>query len=177
MLSFKHTLLAMLLVAVSFFQCNAIAVSDVDIDTRTDPLSTHIDRHCHKGCVDPGLLRVALQEASERTKVDPLLMAAVIHVESRFQAQALNTTHGRSVGLTQVQVRWHKERFRSKNYFDVFENVYAGSEILKECLVKYHGSAKKALWCYNGHNKKGMREYVPRVLAVYSDLKQHHVVI
>ena len=65
----------------------------------------------------------------------------------------------------------------SGDYFDVFENVYAGSEILKECLERHHGNAKKALWCYNGHSRHGMREYVPKVLAVYAGLKQQHIVI
>ena len=174
MLSLKHTLLAMLAVAFSFFQCNAVAVSEY---THSDPLTKHIETHCRTGCVDSALLRVAIQEATERTKVDPLLMAAVIHVESKFQQRALNTINGRSVGLTQVQVRWHKSRFHTKDYFDVFENVYAGSEILKECLERHHGSAKKALWCYNGHSRHGMREYVPKVLAVYAGLKQQHIVI
>lgn len=174
MLSFKQTLLAMLFIATSFFHCHAVGISDNGL---SDPLSKHIETYCRKDCVDPGLLRIALQEAAERTKVDPLLMAAVIHVESRFQQQALNTVNGRSVGLTQVQVRWHRERFISKNQFDVFDNVYAGSEILRDCITKHQGNTRKALWCYNGHGKKGMTEYVPKVLAVYVGLKQQHIVI
>lgn len=136
-----------------------------------DHLGAYITKHCKRDCVDAGLLRLALSEASASTKVDPLLMLAVIQVESGFRQKALNTTSGRSVGLTQVQVYWHRDKFRTKDYFDVIENVHAGAEILAACQKKHRGNVERSLWCYNGHQEDGITRYAKKVLVALSRLK------
>lgn len=140
-------------------------------DSASDPLAMYIDTYCKKDCVDSGLLRTAVSEATVNTKVDPVLLLAVIQVESGFHHKALNTVNGKSVGLTQVQVYWHRDKFKSGNYFDVFENVKAGSDILNACQAKHRGDVNKALWCYNGHQPNGVAKYSKKVLAAYTRLK------
>lgn len=145
--------------------------------THHDHLALHIEKTCRVSCVDAGLLKFALIEAKEKQKMDPFLMAAIIHVESGFRVNAENRKNGRSIGLTQIQINWHKKRFTTTNYFDVIQNVSVGAEIYKECEKRHNGVVKKALWCYNGHQKKGMMEYVPKVIRVYKELKQKPIFI
>lgn len=136
------------------------------------PLESYIQSVCKKGCVDADLLTMAVHTAAEDTRLrDPLLMMAVIRVESRFQLKATNRVSGRSVGLTQVQVYWHKKDFRTTNHYDVMDNVRVGTGILKKCEQRWGGSPEKALWCYNGHQKRGMKTYVPAVMKAYRELK------
>lgn len=161
-----------ILLAIMAFCYTAKGNAEESVQTK-DPLASHIEKHCKRDCVDASLLRVAATEATKDNHVDPLLLLAVIQTESGFKHRALNTHNGRSVGLTQVQVRWHRARFKTKDYFDVFENVRAGSDILSECQKKYHGNTSKALWCYNGHQANGVSKYSKKVLAVYAVLKEN----
>lgn len=168
-----YLLLLVMIAGLSFVkQAYAEEIKEAD-----NSLALYLQHHCKRDCVDSELLRVALTEASEKTQVDPLLLAAVIEVESGYRPKALNTTSGRSVGLTQVQVYWHRDKFRGKDYFDVFENVQAGAIILGTCQKKYGNDVKKSLWCYNGHQKNGIDHYAKKVLAALSRLKSSFVVI
>lgn len=173
-IAIKGYLLLLAMIAGLSFVKQAFAE---EIKVADNSLSVYLQKHCKRDCVDSELLRVALMEASEKTKVDPLLLAAVIEVESGYRPKALNTTSGRSVGLTQVQVYWHRDKFRGKDYFDVFENVQAGAIILGTCQKKHGNDVSKSLWCYNGYQKDGIRRYAGKVLVALAKLKSSFVVI
>lgn len=146
-------------------------VSAKETSPRFTTLEQYIDHSCPKGCVDDDLLMMAVEQAAEETKIDPNVLLAIIRVESSFQTKAINRVSGRSVGLTQVQVRWHKRRFSSADYYDVMDNVHVGAEIYKTCATRWKGSREKALWCYNGHQKKGMKLYVTKVMKAYHEIR------
>lgn len=139
-------------------------------------LERYIAPTCGSQCVDTAVLLMAVTEASMKTNVDPNMLLAIIKSESGFKDKATNRNNGRSVGLFQVQVKWHREKFRSRNYYDVFDNVYVGAVIYDECVRKWHGSREKALWCYNGHQRAGMKQYVPKVLANYREVTRLKVI-
>ena len=141
-----------------------------------DRLADHIASVCQTGCVDSGLLKMALRSVRDTQHVDPLLMVAVIQKESNFRHRALNTQNGRSVGLAQIQVRWHRDKFDSHDYYDVFQNLRVGGEILQACQKKYR-NARSALWCYNGHQKHGQVLYADKVLKTYYLLKEKQVLV
>lgn len=153
----------------------SMVYSPLTVAQEADPFADYIAKHCKNDCVDPNILRMALLESKAETGAPPLIMTAIIHAESGFRQHALNTVNGRSVGLTQVQVKYHKSRFISRNHNDVFDNVRVGSEIYKECEAKHRGSTQKALWCFNGHTKQGLAKYVPKVMKYYHALKEARI--
>jgi soluble lytic murein transglycosylase-like protein len=142
-----------------------------------EPLRQHIAKHCKVDCVDAALFKMAVQEAATEKHVDPMIMTAIIQVESGFKVKATNRNNGISAGLTQVQVGWHKKKFKSVNYYDVFDNVMVGAGIYRDCAERHAFNRKKALWCYNGHQKTGMAKYVPKVLRAHQELINNGVYI
>lgn len=133
--------------------------------------SDYIEKVCKKDCVDPELLRMAIYRSSIYNDIEPSLLMAVFQAESGFKAKATNRTSGKSVGLAQIQIYWHKQRFITSNYYDVFDNSRVGGMILAECFQRHHGNRLKALWCYNGHQKHGMKRYALKVEKIYQSIK------
>jgi len=129
-------------------------------------LYDHIKVHCKSKCVDSEHLIQAVHDASERVDVDHKVLLAIIQVESAFKPKAKN---GSSVGLKQVHLRYHRNRFTDKKYFDVNQNVLAGAQIYKECLNRAKGVKSKALRCYNGHHL-GDPKYVTKVTRAYRQI-------
>lgn len=140
----------------------------------TDRLADHIDRNCTRHCVDADLLRLALHQGAVETQVDPLWFLAVIKTESSFSTKAVNRHAGRSIGLSQIQVRWHKKKFFTKHYADVFENVRVGMTILGDCQEKHKGNLRQALRCYNGY---GPASYAKRVAKIYHQLRADRITV
>ena len=110
-------------------------------------LEQYIRINCSKHCVNADLLYNVIHRAGRSFGVNPKVLLAIIEVESNFSIRARN---GKSVGIAQIFVKYHKDKFKGKDYYHVESNVFAGAEILGECLDKYKGSYPKALSCYNG---------------------------
>lgn len=157
---------------VVLFLFVTMAVSTAHAET---PLSDYIEATCKRNCVDSTLLMMAIQEAAIETDTNPLVLLAIIKEESGFNVRATNTKNGRSVGLTQIQVFWHKEKFKGDQY-DVFANVRAGALVYKDCVKKHRGNREKSLWCYNGHQKNGYH-YVSKVMKTYNKLIEKGIAI
>jgi soluble lytic murein transglycosylase-like protein len=107
------------------------------------------------------MIKEAVAIASDTYGIKPRLIMSVIYVESRFKPKARN---GSSVGLMQVHTRFHKHKFGGKDYYDIYANVFVGTSILKDCLVKHKNQTKKALKCYNGG---GDKNYVAKVMKAF----------
>ena len=159
--------------AIIAFISFSIPSSTVHAKTAPTTLTSYIQTKCKQNCVDIELLQVAAETAGAEIGVNPLTLMAIAGVESGYRAKVANKTSGKSVGLMQIQVFWHKSKFQSKNYYDVFDNVRVGAIIYKECIDKYNGSREKALWCYNGHTPQGMKKYVPKVIAEMKQLSRY----
>ena len=144
------------------------AVAETELESFK--LQSYIDKVCKKDCIDASLLLLAVTEAANEFNVNPLTLLAIILTESGFRPKAVNRTSGKSVGLSQIQVYWHRDKFTTVNHFDVFDNVRVGAMIYRDCVKKWKGSKDKALWCYNGHQKTGMKKYVPKVMKTYYEL-------
>lgn len=149
--------------ALTFFPCTAHSETTYD---------DYFSKVCKKNCADPSLLRMAIQASAEENNLDPALLFSIVQVESGFKPNAINRVSGKSIGLMQIQIRWHRNRFTTKNYFDVFANTRAGGQILSECFKKHHGNRARALWCYNGHQKHGINRYALKVEKIYQHIKQ-----
>lgn len=170
---FTTSLAKYYLLAIIAFVCFSIPSSTVYAKVSPSTLSSYIQTKCKQNCVDTEVLQLAVKEAGNEFGINPLTLMAIAGVESGYRAKAINKKSGKSVGLMQIQVFWHKSKFQSKNYFDIFDNVRVGAMIYKECVDKYKGSREKALWCYNGHTGHGAKIYVPKVLAEMKQLSRY----
>ncbi len=98
-------------------------------------------------------------------KLDPLLILAVISVESRFDPAAQSNMGAK--GLMQVMPRWHADKLEAvggeERVFDPESNIMVGARILKEYLLPT-GNVTDALQRYLGATSEEMAaEYSDKV--------------
>lgn len=120
-----------------------------------------------------------IETAAARTRVDPLLLRAIIFVESAFDEQAVSIAGAK--GLMQLMPAT-AERFGVEDVFDPEQNVFGGARFLRELLDLYQGDVELVLAAYNAGAAAVERygramppypetaSYVPKVLDVYSML-------
>jgi hypothetical protein len=95
-----------------------------------------------------------IQRKSEKYKVDPLLVAAIMEQESRFKPRAQSPVGAR--GLMQLMPRtgyW----MGARNLYDPAENVDAGVKYLKYLDKRFNGDTKKVIAAYNAGEGNVMR--------------------
>lgn len=106
-----------------------------------------------------------IEKTAKRYGLDSKIIKALIEEESGWLASA-EGDNGQSVGLMQVQERWHKERMKRLGVNDLYDpeqNITVGCDILSELLNKY-GNYRDALSAYNSGNTKDGRAYAERIL-------------
>ncbi len=96
--------------------------------------------------------------------LDPLLILAVIHVESRFNTKAKSNKG--AIGPMQVIPRWHPDEVREVKLDSIDGGVRAGSAILRK-YISSSKSTREALIKYSG----GSCAYAQTVLDTYYGLK------
>jgi soluble lytic murein transglycosylase-like protein len=100
-----------------------------------------------------------------RNGVDPLLIIAVIGVESRFNPIA--QSDGGAMGLMQVIPRYHEDKFDAANGESVLDprtNIYVGARVLKE-YIRRGGTETVGLQLYNGAIDDESNAYARKVLG------------
>jgi|SRR5436190_878327 len=100
-------------------------------------------------------------------KLDPMLILAVIAVESRFNPVAQSV--GGAKGLMQVIPRFHTEKFEAlggeKAAFDLQANILVGAKILHE-YIRRTGDVAEALQLYVGAGSdENEKAYSDKVIA------------
>jgi len=110
---------------------------------------------------------------AEEVKLDPLLLLAVISVESSFDSQAQNRSGAQ--GLMQIRTHLHAERFEPFGgrgaAFDPHANIRVGADLLRGHLVR-EGSIEAALKAYVGAARRPHDSgYGARVLRTRDLLK------
>ena len=120
------------------------------------------------------LLVGAAYEAAETVKVDPLLILAVMAIESRFNPFAESAMGAQ--GLMQVMSRVHREKFDNHGgptaALNPVANIQVGARILKD-MIRVSGSVQGGLKLYVGAgNLETDGVYASNVLAEYSRLQQ-----
>lgn len=102
-----------------------------------------------------------VNEYSVARNIDPLFIYGIMYAETRFRHKAHNT-YG-ATGLMQVVPRWHHDKLKGRNPFDIKVNIEVGTKVLVDCDRKYRSSSiEKALHCYNGG---ASNKYNERVLV------------
>jgi soluble lytic murein transglycosylase-like protein len=91
-------------------------------------------------------------ETGKHTNVDPLLLLAVMAVESGFNPYAQSSQGAQ--GLMQVMTKVHADKYENFGgklaAFDPLSNLRVGAKILADCLNKAQGDVTEALRYYVG---------------------------
>lgn len=99
------------------------------------PLSTDLQEHIRQLCDDYG--------------VDMPLVLAIIGQESNYRPDAVGD-NGNSLGLMQIQPRWHQSRMDKlgmTDLLDPYQNVTIGIDLLAELIET--GGTRWAIMAYN----------------------------
>lgn len=106
-------------------------------------------------------------------KVDPLLILAVMAVESRYNPVA--ESHMGAKGLMQVMAKFHGEKLAGHGgeaaLLDPHTNIRVGAQILREYLRRF-GETETALQMYAGAFDEPGSSYAFKVLAERARLEQ-----
>lgn len=127
-------------------------------------------------------LYTAIVEISKKYDFDPILVIALINVESEFR-----NVIGMAGEMGLVQIKKETAEFVAQKYslaepeegwsallWDFRINIEYGILYLKYLLDRYSGNLLKALEMYNGGNMK--TEYANRIVKEYKELMQNKVV-
>jgi len=143
----------------------------------------HLRRYAHRTGLtyaEIETLARTLVEESRRHRIEPRLVLAVMHVESRYDTYAVSDQN--AMGLMQilpstgawlapqVGVRW----VGAQTLFDPIANVRLGVAYLRQLLDRYDGNLDAALAAYNwgpGHIDGRLRDGTP-LPVIYADLVQ-----
>lgn len=111
--------------------------------------------------------------AAEESGLDPLLVLAVISIESRFNPIAQSVMGAK--GLMQIIPRYHRARLLEHGgeeaVLDPESNILVGTKILQEYVYR-SGTVEAGLQTYNGALRDESAQYAQRVLAERDRLEQ-----
>jgi soluble lytic murein transglycosylase-like protein len=116
-------------------------------------------------------LVAAAEDAATLEGVDPLLVIAVMGVESAFNPIA--QSHMGAKGLMQVIPRWHQDKLEDlpAGILDPATNIRVGARVLKSYLERAE-NLTAALQAYNGAPTDPDAAYANRVLEEKQRLKE-----
>lgn len=126
-------------------------------------------------------LQTYIFELSEDIGIDPAIVIAIIEKESNYDISAVGD-HGRSLGLMQIQFRWHTARMAElgcDNLLDARQNVCVGIDILADLLGESE-SIEWVLMAYNGGHAYANRlasegrvsEYANKIIEIANELER-----
>lgn len=113
-------------------------------------------------------LQQYIVDACRTYEIDPAVILAMIELESKYDAGATGDK-GRSIGLMQIQPRWHTGRMEKLGCTDLYDprqNVTVGIDYLASQIERYDGNLAQALTAYNqGHYRGKVNAYAVTVLS------------
>lgn len=92
--------------------------------------------------------------------INPELVFAIIERESTYNPDLIGD-NGNSIGLMQIQPRWHSDRMERLSCVDLlnpYENIAVGIDILSELFDKYTDE-NYVLMCYNGGESFAQKQW------------------
>lgn len=147
---------------------------------RQHPRSFEVFRRFHNETARAAVLAnlpftEAIRAAARRYRIDPLLLSAIVEVESGFQPAAVSSCG--ALGLMQVMPPT-AEKGDEESLLDPEVNLDNGAHYLRTLLDTYHGDLELALAAYNAGPGNVARfggmppfretqHYVDRVLEIY----------
>jgi len=143
-----------------------------DAGPEIDALATLVAKRYRIANETTRVLIAAAYREGQRVGIDPLLIVAVIAVESRFNPIAESDAGAQ--GLMQVIPGYHKDQMKAAGVdsaLDPHDNIRLGSQILRE-YIRRGGTEAAGLQIYNGAAADTSNAYALRVLAEKQRLQQ-----
>ncbi len=97
--------------------------------------------------------------------LNPFIVLALIQNESEFKKTA--KSFAGAVGMMQVMPRWHKDKLKGRDPFNISTNIEVGVTIFRDCLISSKNNTNKALKCYSGGAK-----YNERIKTTHNEIKK-----
>jgi soluble lytic murein transglycosylase-like protein len=132
---------------------------------QVDALRSYISRKYKVAYDATSVLVGTAYKVGRERKVDPLLLLAVIAIESRYNPFAESQVGAQ--GLMQVMTTVHQDKFDAFGKdaaLDPVANISVGSMILRDCIDR-RGSVNAGLSCYVGASGPNDGGYSSRVQA------------
>jgi hypothetical protein len=154
---------------------NATKIGDtVALDSRETNVAIYLARRYHVADEAVRLMVATAQSAGKEHQVDPLLILAVVAVESSMNPFAQSPVG--ATGLMQVMPAVHGGKFVEGNInggaLDPVANIQVGTRILSD-VIRRGGSIERGLQLYVGAgNAPDDGGYAVRVLAEFARLRQ-----
>jgi soluble lytic murein transglycosylase-like protein len=148
------------------------AVSD-PLDAEQRRLASHLSRWFQVDSEGTGLAVFAAYRAAGEVGLDPLLVLAMIAIESSFNPAAESGMGAK--GLMQIIPRFHLAKLERHGGADAVldpeSNIAVGARILQEYVYRT-GSLEAGLQQYNGASRDESARYAGKVLAERSRLER-----
>jgi soluble lytic murein transglycosylase-like protein len=114
-------------------------------------------------------------EASERQRLEPDLLASLVHTESTFRKHARSPVG--AVGPAQVRPNFWASFCGNVNLHDPDENIYCGAQVLSYLRDECGGDDQCALHAYNvgqySDQVQAGRRYVAKIDRARDRLRKH----
>jgi len=136
-------------------------------------LAVYLSRRYKVALDATGQLVGAAHDAGSRLGMDPLLILAVVAVESRFNPIAESVMGAK--GLMQVIPRFHQDKLEEHGgedaVFDPMTNILVGTRILKDAMRR-GGGLMPGLQLYAGAFGDDGQQYAQKVIAEKERMQQ-----
>lgn len=130
-----------------------------------EDIATMLNVRFHIGLHDALKIGEAVLQAARRETISPILLLAVIAVESNFDRFAVSVAGAR--GLMQILPSQHRDIvLRASDLTDAGTNVSIGSSILHDYIEASDGDVHDALLRYSGGAKDYPRRVADRVRVI-----------
>jgi soluble lytic murein transglycosylase-like protein len=143
------------------------------LDPEQRRLAAHLSRWFQVDDEGTGLAVFAAYRAAGEVGLDPLLVLAMISIESSFNPAAESSMGAK--GLMQIIPRFHLAKLEAHGGADAVHdpesNIAVGSRILQEYVYRT-GSLEAGLQQYNGASRDESARYAGKVLAERSRLER-----
>jgi soluble lytic murein transglycosylase-like protein len=144
------------------------------LDAKGQRAAEYLAQHYRIARVAADLIVSEAYKSGKANKIDPLLILAVIGVESRLNPLAESSVG--ALGLMQALPEAHPEkieRIGDQGYIlNIADNIRVGSDALGEYLRRFGGNEVLALQQYNGSLNDQSRRYSAKVLALRSKIQR-----
>lgn len=149
------------------------ASSDEVENPRYKALARHLSRRYRVANDATEQMVEAAHDAGQLFGLDPLVILAVMAIESRFNPIAESVMGAK--GLMQVMPQQHQDKLAEHGgedaVLDPSTNIFVGARILKDC-VRRAGSLESGLQLYAGAFNDPSNQYALKVLAEKDRLAQ-----
>jgi hypothetical protein len=147
-------------------QISAEEISVEPPDPLQRALVEHLSRRFLIAGEAAGRMVAAADRAAAQVGLDPLLVLAVIAVESRFNPIAESGMGAK--GLMQIIPKYHRAKLSEVGgddaVLDPVSNIHVGTRILQEYVYRT-GSLEAGLQFYNGASRDESAQYAQKVMA------------